>query len=49
MSLCGEERAARPIKVEDARKGLDLEFLQIVPGSRDREGRHVSVGWPGML
>lgn len=49
VSLCGEERAALPIKVEDARKGLDLEFLQIVPGSRDREGRLVSVDWPGLL
>jgi len=49
VSLCGEERAAGPIKAEDARKGLDLQFLQIVPGSRDREGRRVSVGWPGLV
>ena len=43
MALCGEDKAALPIKVEDAREGLDLEFLQIVPGSKDREGRLVSV------
>lgn len=42
VALCGEEKAARPIKVSDAREGLDLEFCQIVPGSKDREGRHVS-------
>lgn len=48
VALCGEERAARPIKVEDAREGLDLEFCQIVPGSKDREGRHVSL-WRQLL
>ncbi|CAM9142154.1 unnamed protein product [Scytosiphon promiscuus] len=41
--LCGEDKAALPIKVEDARGGLDLEFCQIVPGSKDREGRQVVV------
>lgn len=39
IALCGEDKAAQPIKVEDARGGLDLEFCQIVPGSKDREGR----------
>lgn len=42
VALCGEDKAVLPIKVEDAREGLDLEFCQIVPGSKDREGRHVS-------
>eukprot|EP00752_Nemacystus_decipiens_P008831 g7882.t1 len=43
VALCGEENAARPIRASDAREGLDREFCQIVPGSRDREGRHVVV------
>ncbi|CAM9709265.1 unnamed protein product [Pylaiella littoralis] len=43
VGLCGEEKAAMPIKVEDAREGLDIEFLQIVPGSKDREERQVVV------
>lgn len=41
VALCGEDKAAFPIKVEDARLGLDREFCQIVPGSKDREGRQV--------
>ncbi|CAN0071101.1 unnamed protein product, partial [Ectocarpus fasciculatus] len=41
VGLCGEDKAAFPIKVEDARLGLDREFCQIVPGSKDREGRQV--------
>lgn len=41
VGLCGEDKAAFPIKVEDARVGLEREFCQIVPGSKDREGRQV--------
>ena len=41
VSLCGEDKAALPIKVEDAAEGLNLEFVQMVPGSKDIEGRQV--------
>lgn len=41
VSLCGEEKAALPIKVEDVEAGLKTEFIQLVPGSKDIEGRQV--------
>lgn len=41
MSLCGEDKAACGIKVDDCKDELDAEFLQILPGSKDIEGRQV--------
>lgn len=37
--LCGEEKAPFPIKVEDVEAELKTEYIQLVPGSRDIEGR----------
>lgn len=37
--LCGEAKAPFPIKAEDAEAGLKTEYIQLVPGSRDIEGR----------
>lgn len=41
VSLCGEEKAALPIKVGDVEAALKSEFIHLVPGSRDIEGRQV--------
>ncbi|CAM9094834.1 unnamed protein product, partial [Hapterophycus canaliculatus] len=41
VSLCGEEKAALPIKLGDVEAGLKTEFIQLVPGSKDIEGRQV--------
>lgn len=43
ITLCGEENAALPIKFEDARAALESEFVQLVPGTRDIEGRQARV------
>lgn len=45
MSLCGEEKAPFPIKAEDAEAGLKTEYLQVVPGCKDVEGRQARVSW----
>lgn len=37
--LFGEEKAPFPIKAEDAEAALKTEYIQLVPGSRDNEGR----------
>ncbi|CAM9142231.1 unnamed protein product [Scytosiphon promiscuus] len=41
ISLCGEEKAALPIKLEDVEAALKTEFIHLVPGSKDIEGRQV--------
>ncbi|CAM9142469.1 unnamed protein product [Scytosiphon promiscuus] len=41
VSLRGEEKAALPIKARDVEAALESEFFQLVPGSRDIEGRQV--------
>ncbi|CAN0243844.1 unnamed protein product [Ectocarpus fasciculatus] len=43
ITLCGEEKAALPIKFEDARAALESELVQLVPGTRDIEGRQARV------
>lgn len=37
--LCGEEKAAFPIRAEDAEAALKTEYIQLVPQGRDLEGR----------
>lgn len=37
--LCGEEKAPFPIKAEDAEAALKTEYIQLVSGSKDIEGR----------
>lgn len=41
--LCGEEKAPFPIKAEDAEAALKTEYIQLVPGSKDIEGRQARV------
>lgn len=41
VTLCGEDKAALPIRGEDVAEGLNLEFFMTIPGSRDIEGRQV--------
>lgn len=41
--ICGEEKAPFPIKAEDAGEALQTEYIQLVPGSRDIEGRQARV------
>lgn len=45
--LCGEEKAPFPIKADDAEAALKTEYIQLVPGGRDNEGRQARV--PGDL
>eukprot|EP00752_Nemacystus_decipiens_P008826 g7877.t1 len=47
--LCGEEKAPFPIKAEDAEAALKTEYIQLVPGSRDIEGRQVVLMNPGNM
>lgn len=42
VHLCGEDKAALPIKAKDVIAALKLEVVQLVPGGKDIEGRQVS-------
>lgn len=42
VELCGEDKAALPIRAKDVKVALDLQFFQMIPGGKDVEGRQVS-------
>lgn len=43
VALWGEDRAHLPPSSREEMRVLSTEFIQVVPGSRDREGRQVST------
>ncbi|CAN0154830.1 unnamed protein product [Ascophyllum nodosum] len=47
LELFGEDKAALPIKAKDVKEALDRQFLQILPGVKDVEGRQVVLIIPG--
>lgn len=42
VTVCGEDKAHLPIKAQSATRALNTRFIQLVPGSKDVEGRQVS-------